>query len=59
MFIPVLRPAVMYSFLHSYPREEEVYLASILVLNNTLIIAVLAVALYKIKKLLSEVPQVS
>ncbi len=35
------------------------YLASILVFNNTLIIAVLTVALYKIKKLLNEVPQVA
>ena len=38
---------------------QKFYLPCIIIFNSTLIIAVLAVALYKIKKLLNEVPQVA
>jgi hypothetical protein len=36
---------------------DYVYLKGIYIFNNTLIIAVLAVALYKIQKLLDDMPQ--
>ncbi len=39
--------------------RDEIYAASIIIFFNTLIIAVLAFALYKIKTLLNEVPQVA
>ncbi len=38
-------------------QTDYVYLRSIYIFNNTLIIAVLAVALFKIQKLLNEMPQ--
>jgi hypothetical protein len=46
MYIPVL--------IHPF---YFVYIESIYIFKNTLIVAVLAVALYKIKKLLNDVPQ--
>jgi hypothetical protein len=38
-------------------QNDYVYLKVIYIFNNTLIIAVLAVALYKIQKLLDDMPQ--
>ncbi len=51
MYVPVLMPSLDMS------NHPWTYLRSIYIFNNTIIVAVLAVALYKIKKLLSEVPQ--
>jgi hypothetical protein len=48
----------MYVAVFSYG-YGQVLKASIVTFNNTLVIAVLAVALFKIKKLLNEVPQVA
>ena len=48
----------MYTAVFSYG-YGQVFKATIVTFNNTLVIAVLAVALYKIKKLLNEVQQVA
>ena len=50
MYVPVFIPS-----LHS--AWFDYYLSSIRIFNNMLIIAVLVVALYRIKKLIDETPQ--
>jgi hypothetical protein len=47
MYVPLF-------FIHLY---AYFYSKNVYIFNNTLIIAVLAVALYKIQKLLNDVPQ--
>ena len=49
MYVPMFLKPIDFVY---YPRYVYIF-------NNTLIIAVLAVALYKIKKLLSDAPQVA
>jgi hypothetical protein len=53
MYVPVLIPSLDIS------NNSFAYLESIYIFNTTLICAVLAFALYKIKKLLNEVPQIA
>ena len=47
-----LHPVFIHTFYFVY--KEKIY-----IFKNTLIVAVLAVVLYKIKKLLNDVPQVA
>ena len=54
----MFKPLIVLSII-SGAISGETYGPSILIFNNTLIIAVLAVALYKINKILNEMPEVA